>query len=357
MENINDHTNQLAFGQTVELPPTAIRTTWVSRLFTQRTEADIAATLVEQIRNELHLEPLALLAGTEDHLRVLAPRSEQDDQVVIGQAAADDGDIGTVVVRMGREPELARLRVDPIIRSACADYRILLLEELDTAANPALAQMIGSVKHLIVMPLFSRSPFLGAAVVQADRSQRIRRSLLHDLWELTCYAGCALQNVQLAEQLEQMTTVDEMTRALTRRAFEAILRRETTRALQTGSDLSLLLIDVRGLRRMNEDFGHFASDDKLRNIAACLSQYARDFDVLARYGGDKFVLLLPSTGRGYADSVAKAIEDVVASMDDPVRATVTAAVATLPADARDDQSLQRAVNNALALAKERRVRD
>jgi diguanylate cyclase (GGDEF)-like protein len=121
----------------------------------------------------------------------------------------------------------------------------------------------------------------------------------------------ALQTVatHMAGRLEQEALVDPLTGLLNRRALERDLRRERARATRYGRRFSLMVIDLDGLKQVNDSDGHLAGDLYLRSLATAMSGVLRSGDEAYRIGGDEFVVLLPETGETRADVVAERVAD------------------------------------------------
>ena len=110
------------------------------------------------------------------------------------------------------------------------------------------------------------------------------------------------QSVQTIKTLETTladarrdATIDGLTEVSNRRAFDTILRETAGDAMNSGDDLSLLMIDIDHFKRLNDTWGHQTGDDVLRLVAATLRQCIRGQDTAARYGGEEFALILPAT--------------------------------------------------------------
>jgi diguanylate cyclase (GGDEF)-like protein len=125
---------------------------------------------------------------------------------------------------------------------------------------------------------------------------------------------------------------DELTGIANRRSFNEALRRELSRTSRDGRPVALLLIDVDGLKAINDRLGHPEGDRALRLVARSTSESVRHGDLVARIGGDEFAVLLPNTDLPVAQAVARRIGERLAKLDDPrssltVRVSIGAAVA------------------------------
>jgi diguanylate cyclase len=108
-------------------------------------------------------------------------------------------------------------------------------------------------------------------------------------------------------------STDSLTGLLNRRAFDAALRSLAGDAMNSGADLSFILIDVDHFKRVNDTWGHPIGDEVLRHVAATLTRSVRGGDVVARYGGEEFAVILGQTGRRGAMKVAENLRDAVSS--------------------------------------------
>jgi diguanylate cyclase (GGDEF)-like protein len=119
----------------------------------------------------------------------------------------------------------------------------------------------------------------------------------------------ALQTVasHMAGRLEHEALVDPLTGLLNRRALERDLRRERARATRYGRRFSLMVIDLDGLKKVNDTDGHLAGDLYLRALATAMAGVLRSGDEAYRIGGDEFVVLLPETAEARAEVVAERV--------------------------------------------------
>jgi diguanylate cyclase (GGDEF)-like protein/PAS domain S-box-containing protein len=161
---------------------------------------------------------------------------------------------------------------------------------------------------------------------------------------------------EAAEDLRRATVTDHLTGIANRRAFFDAAARELERWRRTPRPLSLLLIDADHFKKVNDQHGHAAGDTVLCSIARTLTATAREIDVVARLGGEEFVVLLPSTDTTGAAALAERIRIAIAATPVPandadVRCTVSVGVSTMAVDVDGLDALIGRADAALRAAK------
>ena len=146
------------------------------------------------------------------------------------------------------------------------------------------------------------------------------------------------------EDLEQLSDTDELTGLKNRRAFNAALELETRKALRYNRPFSVLMLDADDLKPVNDRFGHSVGDKLLISIAHVIRESLRETDVLARYGGDEFVIILTETEGGSAVEVAERIRAAVentsfSANSERVSSTVSVGVAAFSRDSEHDEGV------------------
>ena len=142
-------------------------------------------------------------------------------------------------------------------------------------------------------------------------------------------------------RLRELATIDPLTGALNRRAFMEVAERELAMAARNAHPLTVLLMDIDYFKRVNDSYGHRAGDTVLRHFSARVADLLRKGDVLVRYGGEEFCLLLPHTDADGALTLAERIRSMVeiniAVHDSTlIPVTVSIGVSTLVPDAAGD---------------------
>lgn len=148
---------------------------------------------------------------------------------------------------------------------------------------------------------------------------------------------------------------DPLTLVYNRNHLMPQLGRFLAKAKRTGSHLSVAIVDLDKFKQYNDTLGHLAGDKLLQTVASCLKEMTRRSDVVARYGGDEFVLLLPDTDAPGALALLNRIKVHLATkLTHIADMTLSAGVATYPYDGDSSESLLRRADKALYQAKEER---
>jgi diguanylate cyclase (GGDEF)-like protein len=154
-------------------------------------------------------------------------------------------------------------------------------------------------------------------------------------------------------RLQEASFTDEVTGLYNRRFFSIRLEEEVARYRRFGHPVSVVLLDVDGFKALNDDLGHAVGDEALRVVGEALAAHSRGINVICRYGGDEFAILLVETPKSGAECYAERIRAALAQHAFPHGRRVTASfgVAGLPDDVGPTGDLVRAADAALYDAK------
>jgi diguanylate cyclase (GGDEF)-like protein/PAS domain S-box-containing protein len=169
-------------------------------------------------------------------------------------------------------------------------------------------------------------------------------------------AAIAIENAQLYAQTQQLAITDELTGLYNRRGFFELGRREVERAVRFGHPLSLLILDIDHFKTINDTYGHPAGDRVLQTLARRCLANIREIDLLGRYGGEEFVILLPESSLANASQVAERLRKVIAgepfaSQAGSLEITISLGVASVGEGEGDLADLIARADRALYLAK------
>jgi diguanylate cyclase (GGDEF)-like protein/PAS domain S-box-containing protein len=137
---------------------------------------------------------------------------------------------------------------------------------------------------------------------------------------------------ELEDHLRRQAAKDPLTGLANYRYLIDILDTEIRRSKRTGREFALLLLDLDGLKQINDRYGHVTGSEALCRLADILSMGCRDIDTAARFGGDEFALVLPETGADAANLVAHRIRERLANDDRKPRLSVSVGIALYPVD-------------------------
>jgi diguanylate cyclase (GGDEF)-like protein len=219
-----------------------------------------------------------------------------------------------------------------------------------------------SVGAVMAFPLTCRGRRVGA-IIGLDRAPSVREprlaaSTLRSVRVLLEPASVALDNALLLKRAEALSVTDDLTSLFNSRYLNQVLHRETKRASRSGRPLSLLFIDLDGFKGVNDNHGHLCGSRALVEAAAVIRGSARETDMVARFGGDEFALVLPDTGSDGAFAVGERIRERIAAHPFlageglTIRLTASVGVATLPVHARSADELVAAADRAMYAVKD-----
>jgi diguanylate cyclase (GGDEF)-like protein len=230
----------------------------------------------------------------------------------------------------------------------------VLVKALDQTHDEWLDRLLPRANNVIIVPLLAEGRPIGALILEhagdvtrGGSARRVQRRVVAGLERSATYGSLALRNAWLLEEIQRLAATDGLTKIANRRTFENTLEREVARATRSGEQLSLVMLDIDHFKRLNDEQGHQAGDEVLRNVAFALTCECRDFDTPARYGGEEFAVVLPGCSPEEALVIAERLRRSVAAAPSEVAITASAGVATFPAHAGDADGLVRAADEAL----------
>jgi diguanylate cyclase (GGDEF)-like protein len=235
----------------------------------------------------------------------------------------------------------------------------------DAAADPrwcGLDEAYGvCARSVLCVPLETRGRVLGVIEVVNKKGvdQGFTARDLSLVTRLAGFAAIAIENARLYQQTKQLTLTDELTRLYNTRYFTQYLDTEIKRCRRYRSNVSLIFLDLDFFKKVNDQHGHLVGSKLLREVADVLRHGVRDVDIVARYGGDEFIVILPETRLAEAAHVAERLRQ---TMNDHrflkdegpgIALTASFGVASFPETCSSEEELIRLADQAMYRVKNR----
>jgi diguanylate cyclase (GGDEF)-like protein len=166
-------------------------------------------------------------------------------------------------------------------------------------------------------------------------------------------SGALLEQARLFEQVRSMAITDPLTGLSNYRRLISVLEAELDRSRRTQRPFSVVLLDMDGLKIINDQYGHLTGSRALVRISKILRNHSRAIDTAARYGGDEFALVLPEAGKDVASRVVSRIRERLSAEEEHPALSVSAGVAAFPEDGDTPERLLGAADRALYAMKHR----
>jgi diguanylate cyclase (GGDEF)-like protein len=308
--------------------------------------AVVASSLHHEESIELILEQLALVVPYDSAsvqllrdgmLEIVGGRGFTDRSVVLGMRFPLDGENPGQVVYQERRPHI--LADAPTLYSA---FRV-----------PPHSH----IRSWMGVPLIFQDRLIGMLAVDSTRPNHFTSHHAHLVAAFADQVAIALENARLFAEVQQMAITDPLTGLHNRRHFFELAYREVERTRRYHSPLAAIMLDVDHFKRVNDKYGHDAGDEVLRAVARWCRINLRAVDIVGRYGGEEFVILLPATDLPRAQVVAEHLRQQLAQTSIIIGSrtllvTASLGIATLEVgDSADLEKLLYRADQALLAAK------
>jgi diguanylate cyclase (GGDEF)-like protein len=252
-----------------------------------------------------------------------------------------------------RIAERAPNHPDSVSRRIMASGRPLRVPDMQKMGRARWPQEVPHLHSLIGIPLRSEGRAYGSLLVLHRAVDFFRPEHERVLEVLGAQAAAAIARAEALEEAQRLAITDALTGLYNARYFTTRLDAEIQRAQRYGHEVALLIVDSDALKHVNDRLGHAAGNDLLVALARVIRENVRASDLVARFGGDEFVVLQPETGLEPAVGIAERIREAAYAASDlaGVERSVSVGIATYPRAAKTGDELFRQADAALYQAK------
>ncbi|MFF2032130.1 diguanylate cyclase [Arthrobacter sp. NPDC058192] len=173
--------------------------------------------------------------------------------------------------------------------------------------------LAGGFQSTAAAPVRVRGSLWGAVTLSSKSRTGVTEAMMERLAQFAELVGIAIGNTEARTDLEQQATTDALSGLPNRRALERHLAEQVAQAVSRGTRLSAVVLDIDHFKRVNDTHGHLMGDVVLAEVAARLRTVARAKEIVARFGGEEFVWLLPETDGAEALRAAERAREAIAS--------------------------------------------
>ncbi len=208
--------------------------------------------------------------------------------------------------------------------------RLGRIERLRVGAPELIVDSVlvgAAAREILVVPVAFKSIPLGVIVLATTGT--FERDDIELVDHLRVDLGLAVNNALAHDRLERLAAIDPLTDAYNRRFGLGRLREEYSRAVRAEAPFGILMVDIDHFKAVNDTYGHLVGDRVLRAVAGACRRVVREGDVLVRYGGEEFLVLLPGAGRDDVLQIGERIRRAVSETtveDGASRLSVTVSV-------------------------------
>jgi len=227
--------------------------------------------------------------------------------------------------------------------------------ENDLMASSESFRLFTECKSRMCIPLISFGQTHGVLSLHSADQNAFRESDLQSLEAVADICASSIQNAHYVQRVKQLAYLDGLTGMFNRRFFELRIMEEIERAKRYGTGMAIIMADIDQFKQLNDDFGHLVGDEVLRQVSSLFQQQLRKVDVVCRYGGEEFAILLSQANEQQATGVAEKLRRLIADWmfpGVPRRVTISAGVSAFPIHGKTRNEMLQAADNGLYAAKQ-----
>ncbi|MBI4758516.1 MAG: GGDEF domain-containing protein, partial [Chloroflexi bacterium] len=208
------------------------------------------------------------------------------------------------------------------------------------------------------VPLMLKEKLVGVMSIQSYEPNAFDQDSQWIFSTVASQVAMVIENTRLHERIREQAIRDGVTQVYNHDYLHEQLVRELERSKRYHRPVSFIMLDLDQFKEFNDHYGHLAGDEVLKMVAKLISARVRSVDIVGRYGGDEFAIILPQANASEAQAVAERVRDAVENTpfaspqgDLPATLTVSQGVATFPDSAQSPVALIDQADRALYAAK------
>jgi diguanylate cyclase (GGDEF)-like protein len=247
---------------------------------------------------------------------------------------------------------------DSLFQEVVEGHRYILIKDAARDSRSSYLEGMDSMHSCICVPLVAHSCTIGLLTIGSAQPDFYRESDAILVQSFAGHVALALDNARLYREMRHSAHTDGLTGLYNRRYLYQELERELARSRRYVHPLSLVICDLDNFKMYNDQYGHLAGDDLLRELGELMNSYIRKSDTAFRYGGEEFAIILPHTDQGSALVLAERLREAINQKSFLIREklqighiTISIGVASYPEDAVEVDSLINSADMALYEAK------